>query len=197
MRGEREIVAEAFEVAVHLFGLEFQSFRDRDGWFVCTDRRCERADGLALGDLAKELTDQAAVAGYQLFCGLLDDDQPDHQLFAIAGADACKLIRVFRVGSHNQGSRAVEDATVEAVFEEMRRIFEVRPFRPYFIDAAGYHCRFVGPLSREEAARIGELFHGNGEEWYASNWYEDTLEGFPEYVIAELLRENELHLWWD
>ena len=175
-----------------LYGLEFQPFRDRAGWFVCTDPQCARADQVGLSELASERTESAAGEGYQIFCGLLDDAQAEHRLFAVTDTDPCELIREFRVGSHNQANRAVEDATVEAVFTQMHGIYAVRPFRPYFIDAAGYHCRFVGSLTRDEAIAIERLFKEGGES-YAANWDGDD----EDYVLTQLLSENELHLWWD
>jgi len=170
-----------------LFDLNFEPFRDFSGWYVCTEPTYSEADQHALGEIAKTLLPQARIDRYQLVSGLLDDDQPGHQLFAVFDIHPCDLITEFRVGSHNN-----EEQVVDEVYAQMTRIYEtVRPFRPYFVDAAGYHCAFEGRITKPESEKIEKILTV-GLEWYWSRW---ERSGSP--VVPVVLRENELHIWWD
>lgn len=177
-----------------LFGIEFKPFRKRAGWYITTYWNIPRAEILnhcnKLKDESKRLTQQAAAENYQLFCGIADDRQKAHQLFAVKDADACQLAKELRVGSHNRANTDAENETVEIVFEALTSIAKVRKFRPYYIDAAGYHARFTGVISRDEAKRVTKLLEPTyrvGNEWTESE----------ENDVLKMVEENELHLWWD
>jgi hypothetical protein len=166
-----------------LCDLNFNVFRGRPGWFVWSHDYCSKhdtAEEVYLTTLAKSRSTEATSQDYQLFCGLFDEDQGGHTLFAIHAIHPCNLILEFKVGSHNQPSDSWARDTVHYVFEQMCRIYEVRKFRPYFVDAAGYHCVFEGQISLEEARKVESLMEV-GVEYYASHDYpEDDPSIAPE-----------------
>lgn len=177
-----------------LCGIEFESFRGRAGWYVMPQKPVDRKQLLThwnqLQDLAKANSDSAVTEGYTLFCGLFDDRQKGRTIFAVKNADACELAKEFRVGSHNRANAAVEEKTIELVFQTLSAITQVRKFRPYFIDAAGFYARFDGAIFEREARKVIELLeptYRNGNESF------DSLES----DIKKMVEENELHLWWD
>jgi hypothetical protein len=68
-------------------------------------------------------------------------------------------------------------------------VYEIAPFRPYFIDPAGYKCRFVPTVSRQQAGAIEDIL-SVGFEGYA----QDDIDGpLADVIVAE----NGLRLWWD
>jgi hypothetical protein len=169
---------------MQLFNLEFKDFRGKN-WYVCSDPMCVDADQYALGKMAKTLMPQACAQDYQLFCGLFDNDQSSHALFAIFNIHPCDLITEFRVGSHNNSQRVVNQ-----VYAQMVKIYnEIRRFHPYFVDQAGYHCIFEGRITEIEAKKIEGILT-QGLEWYCSNYDGNS-------IVPSLVIENEIHLWWD
>jgi hypothetical protein len=69
----------------------------------------------------------------QLFCGLLGN-QGGHAIYVIEDQSAIEIARQFDVGAHN----AFHGPGAAKVCDQLQRIFEIAPFRPYFVDAAGY-----------------------------------------------------------
>lgn len=173
---------------MNLADITFEPFENRPNWFVCADARYLGATKSS-HDLATSLIPVAREADCQVFCGMLPDgDFDEHRLFAVRGIHPCDLIPEFRVGSHNAGSRPAEDAEVQETLNQMRAIFSIRPFRPYHIDCAGYHCVFDGQITKSEARKVEQLLRV-GLEWYAQS---EVDELWPTIEC-----ENELHLWWD
>jgi hypothetical protein len=168
---------------MQLFNLEFKDFREKN-WYICSDPVCADADEYALTNMAKTLAPQAHAQYCQVFCGLFDNDQSNHALFAIFNIHPCDLINEFRVGSHNNNQQVVNQ-----VYAQMVKIYnEIRSFHPYFVDQAGYHCIFEGRITKIEAEKI-EAVLTQGMEWYCSNYDENS-------IVPSLVSENEIHLWW-
>ncbi len=186
-----------------LFGLEFDSFRDRPNWYVATKKPVSPREYLKhltkIQDIAKEHSVEAASEGYQLFCGLIDDNQKQHALFAIKDIDACELVKEFRVGSHNQHYIDWEQSTPKIVYGALCQIRDqVRAFRPYFVDSAGYHAAFKGRLTPDEAERFVPLINVTydvGNEWQFECWQHNDFSDTG--IAATVLEENAFHLWWD
>ena len=138
---------------------------------------------------AKAIAEDAKREGYQVFCGLYDETQKCHQLFAVSGVDGCQLIRDFRVGSHNQGWADAEESEIRAVYKQMTGIYQVRPFRPYFVDAAGYHCTFEGQITLREAAAVERLLEV-GLEWYAQHEWQIEDDDSPQALAPVIVKER-------
>jgi hypothetical protein len=132
-----------------------------------------------------QLQDTYDLGQWQLVCGLLDDDE-NHAIYAIDGISAVEVARQFGTGSHNNWPEAVDE-----VCEELSRVFEIAPFRPYFADAAGYKCRFTPPISRTQAEMVGQLVTQGLEAYVSEGLGEDRL------FVETLISENGLRLWWD
>ena len=124
--------------------------------------------------------------GWQLICGSTDKDD-GHAIYAIEGITPVEAARAFGTGSHN----AWPVPETERVCDELSRVFEIVPFRPYFVDAAGYKCRFARQIKPEEAAAAEQILTA-GVEGYLSRW-----SGEGSLLADAVIAENELRLWWD
>jgi len=80
-----------------------------------------------------ELQDRHPLGGWQLVGGALSDDEGT-AIYLIDGISAVDVARAFGTGSHQV------DQT-QRVCDELARVYEVAPFRPYYADAAGYNLR--------------------------------------------------------
>lgn len=154
--------------------LDLQAVPGRVNWY-----RTETGDWSVLESRVLELQDEHSLGAWQLFCGALDYD--GHSIYAIEGASPIELARAFQTGSHNAWD-------TDQVADELTRVFGIAPFRPYFIDIAGYKCRFDPPLSRTQAELIEQVLTV-GMETYCDV---DDLS-----MVSILLSENALRLWWD
>src|SRR5262245_5438466 len=125
--------------------LQLRPVPARNGWY-----RTSMADWEALEARVLALQDSARLGAWQLVCGLLDDEN-GHRIFVIDGVHPVELARQFATGSHNASCET------EEVCQELAKVYEIAPFRPYFIDPAGYKCRFVPTISRQQADAIEEF----------------------------------------
>lgn len=132
------------------------------------------------------LQDANDLNAWQLVCGYIGGEN-GHRIFAIEGTHPVDLAREFRTGSHNLWS----NPQTERVCAQLAMIFELAPFRPYFVDDAGYKSRFIQPISRQQADAIEHILTV-GLEGYVSEW-----TGYGPIVADAVLAENGLRLWWD
>ena len=123
---------------------------------------------------------------WQIVCGCKGDDA-GHSIYVIHGFSPIELAREFRTGSHNAWPKAETDK----VCEQLGSVFEIAPFQPYFIDAAGFKCRFIQPISSQQADAIERILTV-GLEGYVSEW-----SGQGPIVADTVVAENGLRLWWD
>jgi hypothetical protein len=167
--------------------LDLRPVPARPGWFRTAPGNWETQEALVL-----HLQDRHPLGGWQLVCGQLSDDSHEpaidvsHSIYAIDGLSPIDLARAFATGSHN-----LMAPVTDQVCDELARVFAVAPFRPSFVDAAGYKCRFDRPISRAQARQIEEILT-EGLEGYLADY-----SGEGPLLVDALLAENALRLWWD
>ncbi len=114
-----------------------------------------------------------------------------------ASTAVADVARFFRVGSHGAMSYGLdEDETVDVVASNLTKIEALIPCRVTFADEAGLTVSFTRQISEDEVAQLESFFEGSdpiqaGLEAYMSEW---DGEGS---LLASVLRDNSLHLWWD
>jgi hypothetical protein len=160
--------------------IEFKPIGGRSGW-----HRTSTDDPQTLEARALELHGQFETP-VQIVCGSLESDD-GYVLYLIENASATELAREFATGSHND----FEGSQPKRVYDELSRVFKIAPFRPYFIDDAGYKAKFLDPLTQEQAHAIESVLTV-GLEGYVSEW-----SGDGPLMVDTLLKENGLRLWWD
>jgi hypothetical protein len=159
--------------------LDLHPVPERAGWYRTAAGRWEALQARVL-----EVQNRRPLGRWQLVCGLLGDDEDGHAIYAIDGISPVDVARGFATGSHNASE-------TDRVCEQLARVFEVAPFRPYFADAAGYKCRFERPISREQGAAVEQILTV-GLEGYHSEW-----SGVGPLVADAVVAENGLRLWCD
>jgi hypothetical protein len=159
---------------------DFKPVPGRQGWY-----RSSRGDWRKLEVRARELQTQFDLP-VQVFCGLLESDD-GHCLYLIEDASVADIARVFETGSHNAFPRP----QTERVCDELSRVYEIAPFRPYFVDAAGYKATFLQPITQDQAKQVESVLTV-GLEGYVSEW-----SGNGPLMVDTLVKENGLRLWWD
>jgi len=159
--------------ALPVFPLRLRPVPGRDGWY-----RTRIGDWEELEARVLALQDSTQFGTWQVICGLLDHEN-GHRIFVIDAVHPVELARQFGTGSHNAWD-------TEQVCNELAKVYDIAPFRPYFIDPAGYKCRFVPAISRQQANAIEE-FITVGMEPY----------GDVESLAGTLVANIELRMWWD
>lgn len=145
-----------------------------------------------LEDLALQVQDE--FTGF-VFCGLYEDFGSYH-LFLYESDSPLELITIFRVGSHNAGRAELEPLKVEKVRLFMAPVYEKFRFWPYFVDQAGFKCRFLQPISRNDALEISSyVFETGGWEAMIDYQGKEDLGGDP--IAGNLYEGQEIFLWWD
>jgi len=162
---------------------EFQFIKGRTGW-----HRSPTGDWEQLEERALELQNQIPLP-VQIFCGHRGDDAGP-AIYLIEDVSPIELAKEFETGSHN----ALDKFETKRVCDELARIFKIAPFRPYFMDAAGYKAKFLEPLTLETAQSIVGILTV-GLEGYASEWTGEESE--MSEMVETLMRENQIRLWWD
>jgi len=160
--------------------LELLPVPGRDRWY-----QTPIGEGKQLQALVLQLQDSNQLAAWQIVCGMHGYD--GHRIFAISGVSAVKLAREFCTGSH----QVYTTPESEKVCEQLAKVYEVAPFRPYFVDCAGYKCRFIQPISRPQSLAVEKILTV-GLEGYVSEW-----SGHGPILADAVLAENGLRLWWD
>jgi hypothetical protein len=159
---------------------EFEPIDGRPGWYKTASDDWQTLEARVL-DLHGQLP-----TSVQVVCGLLDRDE-GHAIYLIEDATPIDVAREFGTGTHN----AFTGGEAEQVCDELSRVFKIAPFRPYFVDAAGYKAKFVGELTAKQAESIEGILTV-GLEGYVSEW-----SGDGPIMADTLLKENGLRLWWD
>lgn len=162
--------------------LELNPIAERDGWF-----RTELFDWTDAEALVLQIQDNYPLGDSQLICGLLEEME-GHAIFLIENISAIEIAREFETGSHN----AWPEPETDQVCSDLRRVFEVAPFRPFFADAAGYKCRFNSPLTRAQAKAIEKIITVGLEAYDPGEDFEN-----PDWLTEIVISENGLRLWWD
>lgn len=131
------------------------------------------------------------------FFGLLDKD-PTYKIYSVpVDTPISSIIKVFQVGSHCAMSYGFgADAVITLVMENVKKIEHICPCQVWFADAAGLKLKFKHQVAEKEVLEIEALFHNQnaikaGLEGYIS----ELKEG--QTLLAPLLRDNLIHLWWD
>lgn len=156
----------------------FEPVEGRPGW-----NKSAIDDWETLEKCALTLHEQFPVS-VQVVCGLLGRDM-GHSIYVIENVSPLELVREFETGSHNSSDDP------DDVYDELSRVFKVAPFRPYFVDSAGYKARFLKRLTIEQAREIDQILTV-GMEGYMCEW-----TGDEDCIPATLVKENLLRLWWD
>ncbi len=156
----------------------FEPVAGRPGWHKTAIDDCQLLEAQAL-----RLHEQFPVS-VQVVCGLLGRDM-GHSIYVIENASPLDLVREFETGSHNSSDDPDE------VYDELSRVFKVAPFRPYFVDSAGYKARFLKRLTTRQSHKIADILTV-GLEGYICEW-----TGVEDSIAETLVKENGLRLWWD
>jgi hypothetical protein len=164
---------------MHNLPWNFGPAGDRPGWF-----KMLVSGWLDLESSALQLQEQLPLP-IQVVCGCLGDDD-GHAIYLIENASPVDLAREFETGSHNKGD------DMKKVCDELAQVFDVAPFRPYFVDAAGYKAKFLSPITRERASLIESILTV-GLEGYD----ESDSSGNGSAIAESLIAENGFRLWWD
>jgi hypothetical protein len=161
--------------------IDFQPVLDRPGWHTTAAAHWEAQE-------CRELQlHESFPLPLQIVCGYIDGDSA-HCIYAIENTSAVELAREFETGSHNP---PFFRSQVTQVVVQLSRVFELAPFRPYFIDPAGYKAKFINPITARLANAIEDILTV-GLESYASEY-----SGDGPLMADTLISENGLRLWWD
>lgn len=82
---------------------------------------------------------------------------------------------------------------VASAIEQLNRKW---PFRPYYVDQAGFHCSFLESISREDVTTFWIDF-------MALEWVWGGLEGIvsrfhtDEEILDDIFQKQGFSLWWD
>ncbi|MCZ7647195.1 MAG: hypothetical protein M5U26_18390 [Planctomycetota bacterium] len=161
--------------------LEFRPVPGLPGWHQTLIGDWQKLEARVL-----QLQDRNKLNGWQLVCGLREDDD-GHAIYAIEGMHAVELARAFGTGTHNCWHAPETDQACA----ELNRIYKILPFRPYFVDAAGYKCRFERRISKKQAAQVEQILTV-GLEGYYGEW-----SGEGPVLANTVIVDNGLRLWWD
>ena len=134
-----------------------------------------------------------------VFCGLHDAHDDKHRMYRARGVHPAEVAALFGVGSHNDFARPGEAPRTERVRAQLDEVSRVAPFVPTWVDAAGYHCTFVDPVTWETALRVASMLQ-EGLDGYLSDddFGMDASDDGPEADFAAFIhREQGLRLWWD
>ncbi|SHK80057.1 hypothetical protein SAMN02745216_04094 [Desulfatibacillum alkenivorans DSM 16219] len=132
-----------------------------------------------------------------LLWGMMEGDA-GHRLYDIPmDASVEEIVQVFQVGAHNAYIRGVnEQESVDMTASVAKKIEKLIPFRVIFADQAGLKLKFERQITEPELQNLeGWLTKDDpfqaGLEIYISEWDGES----P--LLAPVLEENLLHLWWD
>ena len=139
------------------------------------------SDQYEMTERVRPLAVEAERAGYLLFVGYQGDA---HRLFLVPGVDSLDIIRIFRVGTHNQAKDAWK-----AVDRALRKIHAEAPFSVYFADAAGYRGAFATKPDENAAKQFEDLVLSVDPEALA---LVDDGE-----IWRPMTEDGILQLWWD
>ena len=154
----------------------FKPVRRREGWFCLPVRGFDASDEVVL-----KLHSQIPLP-VQIFCGAMPKST-SQSIYAIQDISSSQLARIFETGSHS-GS-AFE---TEKLCEQLENIYRIAPFRPYFIDSAGYKASFQKQITLKQAKLIASLVV-IGVDGYSA----ETGTAIAKTLVAE----NEIRFWWD
>lgn len=131
------------------------------------------------------------------FFGLLDKD-PAYKIYSVpVDTPISTIIKVFQVGSHGAMSYGFDaDAVVALVMGNVNKIKQICPCHVLFADAAGLKLKFKHQVTEKEVLEIEALFHRQNAIKAGLERYVSELEE-GQALLAPLLRDNLIHLWWD
>jgi hypothetical protein len=131
------------------------------------------------------------------FFGLLEDEQ-EYKIYSVPlNTPIKRIVQKFKVGSHGAMNYGYDvESVVSLVAENAEKINKLIPCRVIFADSAGLKLKFERQITEDEVLQIEALFPESimmkaGLERYLS----EEEEG--KSLLAPLLEENLIHLWWD
>ena len=164
-------------------GMPLMTMSSPFGWLCSIEKfgsDWEKAELEALKQLELQCDCDALIfAGMVMIDGVL-------RLYVVPNAHPLDVLVPCEVGAPRNG-RTAEDK--ERCHAELRRVYDIIPFRPYGVGPAEYKCVFNRDVSNLEASQIDDILT-EGLEGYASEM-EDSWD-----LAQRILLDNGLKLWW-
>jgi hypothetical protein len=169
------------------YGQHFVAVPNHPYWFAAL--RVEDGDAEAASN---RIHAEFNLGSDLVFCGLAVDDGVN-KLYLIESGDPVEVAREFRVGSQ---AECYDEGAAEQTPEMLRAIYRVAPFSPVLVNPAAYQAIFTRRIDKSAAKRILRSINEHGCQ--GMDGYAGELPDFTdEDIIASLVGEQRLHLWWD
>lgn len=134
-----------------------------------------------------------------VFCGLHDAHDGEHRMYRARGVHPAEVAALFGVASHDGFAEPGEPPRTERVRAQLEEAYRIAPFFPTWVDAAGFRCTFIEPVTWETALRVAAVLQ-EGLDGYLSDddFGMDSPGDAPEADFAVFIhREQGIRLWWD